>query len=217
MRRLRVSGEITDNNKTVETFNPIGLGTMELWYDWSRYVTRGTITDFSGSGRTGTSQIMEIVPGPNGKNMGVITRTNSLVSFSSVSTRTVIRALIPLNVCWVLSDSSNYNYHVGSSTLFDSGYANAAVRNGSWRINGVSINPVATNISSLLDSFKPLIVSGVNTSNVNSNRFGWDRTYNAGSMIMFEDLIWSTPLTTDQVKDVEQYLAKKWDVEAYVY
>lgn len=215
MRRIRTPGNISDSLATIETFNPASLGTLALWYDWSRYSLGGSnITDFSGAGRTGTLSLIYVVPGGDNKNVGVLHSSGS-VSFSAVATRTVIRALVPYGSIWVLSDSGNYNYHSGDQYLLDSTYAHAYARGGSWRLNGVSINPTATNI--LYAQLTKTILSGVTTGALSSNRIGKDRTYNNAPGILMEELVWSDALTADQVKLVERYLATKWNVSNYSY
>lgn len=220
MRRSRLSGNISEDTATKETFNPASIGTLILWYDWSRYSVGATsYTDFSGAGRTGTSNNVSCVPGANDKNVGVCPDTG-YISFSSVSTRTVIRVLRALRPTlafgwWVLSDSDNYYYHYDYPQLFDSTYAHAYAKNGSWRINGISINPTTTDISGYLTD--SIVISGLNTANLSSNRLGFDRTYNVSPMVLMEDLVWSDALTSDQIKMVEKYLAKKWNISRYLY
>ena len=213
MRRSRLTENISDTLKTIETFNPASIGTLILWYDWGK----GSANDLSGSGRTGTLTHSKIVPYLNEKKMAVVT-DSGYVSFTAVSTRTVIRCFISLGTFWVLSDSSNYNYHNAYPRLLNGTYAHASARNGAWRINGNSINPTATDITQYYSNTKkPIVISGVTTGSLSSNRIGFDRTYNTSAMCLLEDLVYSDPLSADNVKLIEKYLATKWQIYNYSF
>lgn len=215
-RRPQLPGPIESQDKASFTpFSPASVGTLGLWYDWSLK----TLTDQSGSGRNGTgggtgTRAWSVT---NGLTSYVLAH-QSYITFTSISVRTVIRCFQSLcsDWFWMLSDSGNYQWHSTSLYLLSSANAHTYAKNGTWRLNGTSVNPLTTDITAMgIDYGKPIIVSCVTTGGLSQNRIGFDRTYTAVPFILCEDLIWTDALTSDQVRKVEHYLANKWSVEGF--
>lgn len=221
-RRTRIPGAIESASKARYTdFNPASIPGLGLWYDWST-VPQGNltaITDLSGAGRNGAISNGRVCGVTIGGRRMAILEGAALVGFSSVSVRTVIRALVRIGfgsgyVGHVLSDSSNYNFHATDTAVLHPTYANAAARNGAWRLNGVAINPTVDEVYLVGGKY---IISGVTTSGLSQNRIGRDRSHNNNPFILMEDLVWTVPLTDDEIKRVETYLALKWGFDNYAF
>ena len=97
--------------------------------------------------------------------------------------------------------------------IWDSGYANVAVKNGTTRLNGAAVDGTATLLGSTWN-----LLDLVTTDNVNAKTISQDwGPPNGGNVpacswygYMGEILIYNTPLSDGDVASVEAYLNQKW-------
>lgn len=214
-RRTRTPGPIETNTKARATYlNPASIPGLGLWFDWSIQPT----VDLSGAGRNpsyGGNGATYYIRDSDGIT-SLVNEGSRYVTFTAISARTIIRTLIPHVHIWLMSDSNNYNFHSHDTFMLYPDLAHANAIAGTWRINGNPINPTSTPIAPYLESRGRVIISCVvANSGLSQNRFGFDRSYNLFPHVLCEDLVWTTALTAEQVKQVEHYLALKWKVSNY--
>jgi len=210
----RTAGLIDPTRTRSQLFSPANLSNLILWYDLSDNTGNESeaisiISDKSNSGRNGTCTWVIYCKHPVTKKNGFhIYYPTGYVSYTAASIRT---AAIAADYCggygFLISDSSNYNWHGGAITCLNATYAANEVKNGSWRINGAAITPT---------SYKwrtgAQVITVVTTANVSQNRFGYDRTYNANLWKYYEVIFYSDVKSSEQIRQLELYLADKWKI-----
>lgn len=194
---------------------------VTTWIDWSLldaygYITtiKNTLDDSDISCSASTVEGVQRI-GPKGLNHGVISSTG-IVYIPSTNVRTVIRCFNLLTAypgTSLLTHNSYYYLHGGNTTLLHLTASHIDARNGTWRVNGVSVNPVAEGTGIVVR--KPTIVSGVTLSGLAVNRIGRDRSTNNCNFRMFEDVVSSEVLSDSQIRQIEQYMAIKWGIGDY--
>ena len=103
----------------------------------------------------------------------------------------------------MLGDNNQHHFHPDGNKISHGSWTHANVRNGAWKINGGTINPVTT--------VKPNAMSVVSlrtTGNIEVQYFSKDRGDN--NRVWDGDLaelaLFDTALTDDQIAKIEGYL-----------
>jgi hypothetical protein len=212
--RERTPGMVDAARTRSAQFNPASLGNCILWYDMSNDTGSNgesitSITDKSGAGRNGSCVNVVRCKHPITGRTGFFScYSGSYVSYTAASIRTVaIVADYGGGAGFLIADSSNYNWHGAAITCLNATYAANEVKNGSWRINGVTITPTSYKWST-----SSQVITVVTTGNVSQNRLGYDRTYNNNHWKYYEVIFYSDAKTADQIRQLELYLADKWKV-----
>ena len=187
-------------NGELETFVGAGNnGFVTTWYDQSGNANNAT--------QTTTSVQPQIVSGGavillNGKAcLQYNTSGTANLFFTRLTTVRSVFEVLNINsgqltaLSFLLGDSTNYDYHGGSSTWLDPGIAAAVVRNGSNRINNEIETLTTTNRVS-----SQVLISMIHTGNAAAGRISEDRTSPGRSIRgnMQEVIIY----TTDQTANV---------------
>ena len=191
------SGQITDG--TLTGFCGAGNGFVRTWYDQSG----GT----NHAGQPNTALQPRIVNAGEveteaGKPAIVWPSTAHGLTFAV--RLTTIRTYILLARCsdasqnsapFLLGDSSNYDYHAGSTTWLDGSNAAANVRNGVNRLNGTE-----TNFTTTARSTTRYIFTMIHTGNASGYRLTQDRTSTGRSWIgpIQEVIIYATDQTDNR-------------------
>lgn len=220
--RIRKPGVIEDlSDRRYPLALPTNYSNLALWYDWSQQPLGQltSIADLSGNGKTGTvaNGFVDVEDYRNLKR-GIMSTNNCLIGFSNTNVFTCIRVYGILGgqgSLRLLTSSSNYNFETANGYLLISD-AHANAKNGAWRFNGVSKNPLTDIVCPTSAIGKINIVSCIiNSSALVQNRIGYDRTYNYVFQILCEDIIYSTQKTVAEVKTLEHSLAHKWGIDDY--
>ncbi len=215
--RIRTTGQLEPNRTQPILFSPLSLSNCALWYDLSNDINNdntslNTIADQSGNNRTGSCINIYRCKHPITGKTGFMTKTvASSVTFTTVSIRTVA---IVCDYCGgygsLISASNNYNWQASSSYCLTNTAA-SAVKNGSWRINGVSIAPLSYRWQT-----SPQVVTVVTTGNVNQNRLGDgmtdDNTVYGNNWKYYEVIFYTNAKSASEIRQLEVYLASKWKV-----
>ena len=110
---------------------------------------------------------------------------------------------------FLLGDDSSYQFHRGTvnGPLWDSGYADANIKNGTTKLMGNAINGTSTSLPS--GSFQ--LISLVTTGNVTANQITQDRVYHGSWQgDIAEVLIYDRALTGAEELQVGGYLSAKY-------
>lgn len=219
--RRSILGLIETDAARFTYIDPTALGVCGLWYDWSLETpgSLSTVTDRSGSGRTGTLTDINCVDvasdyGPYGSMLD----DDARIQFTNINLRTVIRAFVAAeSAIFLMADSSNYKFHSAGTAGCSATFADAAVKNGAWRVNGRSLaDPTAPGSIPEYPGV-PVVVSVVTTGLVDQDRIGFERSYNRSPQTLMESLVFTDALSVANVKRIEHYLALKWNIIDYVF
>jgi hypothetical protein len=162
------------DSAAAQTFCGAGNGFVAIWYDQSGNSNNATQTTAANQSRivdngvvdTNLSKASLFNNNTNG-NMLMNSRTTNLSVFI---VRKITSAGVGANN-WILGDTDNYDYHVGSVNYLDSGNALANVINGDNYSNGVSktftTNAYPVNSTDL--------ISMIHAGNASSNSLFLDR------------------------------------------
>jgi|GEM_PF-398067 len=112
---------------------------------------------------------------------------------------------------FLLGDDSSYDFHrqenVGNGRIWDSGYINDNIRNGTTKLMGTVTNGTTTAIPP--NQFQ--LISLVTVGNVQANQVTQDRSYHGSWQgNIAEIIIYTNALTSDQEIAVGSYLADKY-------
>ena len=134
---------------------------------------------------------------------------HSFANFTDV--RTVFWVFKNSGGYWpLLGDNNRYHFHpMNSNDLVNNRHTSANVKNGKFALNG---NTAYWNTS------KPSamsILSHRTLGNVEASNFASDRNINGryANCDLAELIIYNSPLSDDQIKYQEGYLAKKWGLQ----
>jgi hypothetical protein len=113
------------------------------------------------------------------------------------------------NYRFLLGDVSAYDFCSGStSSIWDSYYTSASIRNGVTRVDGLQVNGVQTSRPTTLS-----VVSAVTTGNVIADAFSRDRSYGHSWWgDLAELVIYERALSIEEVRSVEVYLAGRYGI-----
>ena len=188
-----------------------------LWLDANdSSASTGTWLDTSGNGNHATKQGNPSVVSnaQNGLSVMRYTGTNgeyhSFANFTDV--RTVFWVFKNSGGYWpLLGDNNRYHFHpMNSNDLVNGRHTSGSVKNGNFALNGTPAS---------WDTSKPSTMSILSLrtlGNVEASNFASDRNINGrfGNVDLAELIIFDIPLSDDQIKYQEGYLAKKWGLQS---
>jgi len=120
-----------------------------------------------------------------------------------------------INEIFLLGDNVNYNWHGNGLLGYIGGFAGQGLQDASATVfaNGTSTTNSFKNISVLSSSTVFIMsVHGI-TGNTRFQGLCYDRTYHAGWLGDFGELIcYNSALTNNQITAVETYLRNKWNI-----
>lgn len=109
---------------------------------------------------------------------------------------------------FLLGDVTAFDFHAGTNTYFD-GNSSAAIRNGNFRINGITQAPTSFTRNTNVNT-----ISLVTTANVNASAFSADRGNGFGSRSWIGDLlylaIFDVAHNSEQISQMESYLRSEY-------
>ncbi|GEM_PF-4940945 len=167
--------------------------------------------------RTGSSSSLErhlVNFGPDGSERWMKFKTAGGADWRPTTLRTMFWVVKGAN--FLLGDGSSAPFHRGTAdegspnaTIWDSALASSAVLSGQTYLNGVLVDGSTTPLPSAYS-----VVSVVTTSAVAADRIGDDRNNpdRQGGLQLAEFIAYDTALSDGERRQVEQYLAEKWNV-----
>lgn len=108
-----------------------------------------------------------------------------------------------------LADSGSYHFH-RNVNQYVNGDASTNVRNGTWKCDGLKVNPTGDTTPT-----GHHIYSLVTTGNVTANSLSQDRQVSDqrnGGRAISELIVFNRALSAEEVAEVEAYLANKWTI-----
>jgi hypothetical protein len=201
---------------------PAGVTGAALWLDASQLTgladgaTVATWADMSGNSRHAAATGSAATYQTNALNGQPVVRFNAdgNASFNfreDAAIRTVFWVVKNTNPGphFLLGHSGAWDFHAGSTTMWDAGDANVNIRNGTTKLMGTAVNGITTSLPSTSYSLLSLVTTG----NVKANQLSADRTgVNPRSWAgdMAEVLIYDRPLSSAEELAVGAYLANKY-------
>ena len=200
---------------------PAGVTDAALWLDAAQLTglidgqTVSTWTDMSGSGNSPVAAGGVATYRANVVNGQPVVRFsadgNATFNFTRISTiRTVFWVLKNTNPGehFMLGDSGSYDFHAGTTVLWNDTWVHVNVKNGKTRLMGSVINGTATALPSSSFSLVSLITAG----DVVANQLSLDRGIGGRSWAgdMAEVVIYTRALSTAEELAVNTYLANKY-------
>ena len=209
---------------TSQTFTPSSIPGLKLWLTGDSVHTTinnnvDTCFDLSGN----HNHAVQINPNAQPNISSQKLNTHKILEFSGNNDNIIFNRITDIRtVFWVtyenpsispqlipiLGDDNFYDFYRGANkNIWDQTFTHPNILNGNTKINGINVNGLTTTIPTDFS-----ILSLTTTGNVQANNFSQDRIVPGRSWVggFAELIIYNTQLSTNQITQVENYLADKY-------